>query len=145
MVSYFLNNAAKTCLYELKILENIEIEHFFQSRTFFHLSSYLHTSCSSASKIRNKTTDILGDELDNKIKETDLKICRNSQLKVIQVHNCIESYIKTKVKPAKADSLPETPHKASVTAQSNHSDLLHQSVNRKQNLILDRNHKSSKS
>ena len=60
------------------------------------------------------------------------------------MRNCIESYIETKVKPAKADSLPETPHKASVAAQS-YSDSLHQSVNRKQNLILDRNHKSSKS
>ena len=35
LVSYFLNNAAKTCLYGLKISENIEIGHFFQSRTFF--------------------------------------------------------------------------------------------------------------
>ena len=29
LVSYFLNNAAKTCLYGLKISENIEIEHVF--------------------------------------------------------------------------------------------------------------------
>ena len=43
VVSYFLNNAAKTCLYGLKKLENIEIGYFFQSRTFFHLSSNLHT------------------------------------------------------------------------------------------------------
>ena len=50
LVSYFLNNAAKTCLYGLKISENIEIGHFFQSRTFFHLSSNLHTSCLSAFK-----------------------------------------------------------------------------------------------
>ena len=48
LVSYFLNNAAKTCLYGLKISENIEIGHFFQSRTFFHLSSKLYTSCLSA-------------------------------------------------------------------------------------------------
>ena len=48
LVSYFLNNAAKTCLYGLKILENIQIGHFFQPRTFFHLSSNLHTSCFSA-------------------------------------------------------------------------------------------------
>ena len=47
LVSYFLNNAAKTCLYGLKISENIEIGHFFQSRTFFHLSGNLHTSCLS--------------------------------------------------------------------------------------------------
>ena len=44
LVSYFLNNAAKTCLYELKISENIDIEHVFQSKPFFHLSSNLHTS-----------------------------------------------------------------------------------------------------
>ena len=48
LVSYSLNNAAKTCLYGLKISENIEIGHFFQSRAFFHLSSNLHTSCLSA-------------------------------------------------------------------------------------------------
>ena len=48
LVSYFLNNAAKTCSYELKSSENIEIGHFFQSRNFFHLSSNLHTSCISA-------------------------------------------------------------------------------------------------
>ena len=50
LVSYFLNNAAKTCLYRLKISENIEIEHVFQSKAFFHLSSKLHTSCLSAFK-----------------------------------------------------------------------------------------------
>ena len=50
LVSYFLNNAAKTCLYGLKISKNIEIGHFFQSRAFFHLSSNLHTSCLSAFK-----------------------------------------------------------------------------------------------
>ena len=48
LVSYFLNNAVKKCLYRLKILENIEIGHFFQIRIFFHLSSNLHTSCFSA-------------------------------------------------------------------------------------------------
>ena len=35
LVSYFVNNAAKTCLYELKVSENIEIEHVFQSKAFF--------------------------------------------------------------------------------------------------------------
>ena len=29
-------------------IQNIEIGHFFQSRTFFHLSSNVHTSCLSA-------------------------------------------------------------------------------------------------
>ena len=48
LVSYFLNNAAKTCLYGLKISESTEIEHVFQSKAFFHLSSNLHTSCLSA-------------------------------------------------------------------------------------------------
>ena len=48
LVSYFLNNAAKTCLYGLKISENIDIEHVFQSKAFFCLSSNLHTSCLSA-------------------------------------------------------------------------------------------------
>ena len=35
VVSYFLNNDAKTWLYVLKISENIEIEHVFQSKAFF--------------------------------------------------------------------------------------------------------------
>ena len=35
LVSYFPNNAAKTCLYELRISENVEIEHVFQSKAFF--------------------------------------------------------------------------------------------------------------
>ena len=35
LVSYFLNNAAKRCFYWLKISENIEIEHVFQSKSFF--------------------------------------------------------------------------------------------------------------
>ena len=48
LVSYFLNNAAKTCLYRLKISENIEIEHVFQSKVIFHLSGNLHTSYFSA-------------------------------------------------------------------------------------------------
>ena len=47
-VSYFLNNTAKICLYGLKLSENIEIEHVFLSKAFFHLSSNLHTSCLSA-------------------------------------------------------------------------------------------------
>ena len=51
LVSYFLNNAAKTCLYELRISEKIEIGHFFQSRIFFRLGSNLHTSCLSAFKL----------------------------------------------------------------------------------------------
>ena len=45
LVSYLLNNAAKTCLFGLKISENIEIEHIFQSKAFFHLNGNLHTSC----------------------------------------------------------------------------------------------------
>ena len=35
VVSYSLNNAAKTSLYGLKISENIEIKHVFQSEAFF--------------------------------------------------------------------------------------------------------------
>ena len=44
LVSYFLNNTAKTCLYGLKNSKNIDIEHMFQSKAFFRLSSNLHTS-----------------------------------------------------------------------------------------------------
>ena len=36
LVSYFLNNPAKTCLYGLQISENCDIEHAFQSKAFSH-------------------------------------------------------------------------------------------------------------
>ena len=74
----------------------------------------------------------------------DLNFCTDSEFKVMQVRNFNELYIETKVKPSKADSLPETLYKASVTAQS-YSDALYQSVNSKPNLILNRHHKSLKS
>ena len=48
LVYYFLNNAAKTCLYKLKIPENIEIEYVFQPKAFSHLSGNLDRSCFSA-------------------------------------------------------------------------------------------------
>ena len=41
LISYFLDNAAKTCLYWLKVSENIKIEHVFQSKAFFNFSSNL--------------------------------------------------------------------------------------------------------
>ena len=47
-VSYFLNNAAKICLYGMKILENIEIGHFFQCRTFFFISVAIFTQVALA-------------------------------------------------------------------------------------------------
>ena len=50
LVSYFLDNAAKTCLYGSKISENIEIKHVFQPKAFFLLSNNLHTSQLSAFK-----------------------------------------------------------------------------------------------
>ena len=53
LVSYFLNNATKRCLYELKISEIIETGHVFQSRVFFHLSNNLNTSCLSVFYDRN--------------------------------------------------------------------------------------------
>ena len=56
LVSYFLNNAAKTCLYELKISENIATGHVFQSKAFFRLSGNLHTSCLSAFKYKKPTS-----------------------------------------------------------------------------------------
>ena len=76
-------------------------------------------------KIRKTSKDILREELEGKIKEMDLKVCANSEFKVMQVRNCIESYIETKVKPSEADSLPETPDKSSIAAQSYQSDPLH--------------------
>ena len=56
------------------------------------------------SKMHKTTNNTLRNALDNKIKETNLKICTNSEFKVTQVRNCLESYIETKVKPAKAHS-----------------------------------------
>ena len=46
---YFLNNAAKTCSYELKILENIEIELVFQSKVFFSYQTHFFISTTVAS------------------------------------------------------------------------------------------------
>ena len=46
LVSYFLNNAVKTCLYKLKTSKNIEIEHVFQSKAFF-ISVALSTQIAS--------------------------------------------------------------------------------------------------
>ena len=66
------------------------------------------------SKICQTTNNILRNGLDDKIKETDFKICTNPEFKVKQGHNCIESDTETKVKLATTDSLPKTPHKASV-------------------------------
>ena len=48
LASYFLDNATKTCLYGLKISENIEIKHVFQSKSYFHHSNFLHTIVVSA-------------------------------------------------------------------------------------------------
>ena len=36
LTSYLLNNAAKTCLYELNVSENIDSEHIFQSKALSH-------------------------------------------------------------------------------------------------------------
>ena len=56
LVSYVLNNAAKTCFYGLKISGNIDTEPAFQSTAFFRLSSNLLTSCLSAFKRDVKTS-----------------------------------------------------------------------------------------
>ena len=47
-VFYFLNNAAKTYFYGLKISENIEIEHFFQFEAFFFVSVAISAQVASA-------------------------------------------------------------------------------------------------
>ena len=54
MVSYFLNNAAKTWLYGLTLSEKIEFEHVFQSKALFHLTSNLHRNCCSGFKVRSE-------------------------------------------------------------------------------------------
>ena len=50
LVFYFLNKAAKTCSYGLKISENIETKNVFQSKVF-HFSNTLYTSYLSAFNI----------------------------------------------------------------------------------------------
>ena len=54
LVSYFPNKGAKTCLYGLKILKNIEIAHVFHPRAFIHRINNLHTSYLSAFKTTAK-------------------------------------------------------------------------------------------
>ena len=48
LVSYFLNNVAKTCFYGLKISENIEIGNVFQRRAFFFVAVAISTQVASA-------------------------------------------------------------------------------------------------
>ena len=50
LVSYFLNDAAKTCSYELKVSENIEINHAFQCKVFFISVTQVSISIQVASK-----------------------------------------------------------------------------------------------
>ena len=50
IVYYFPNNAGKTCIYGPKISENIEIEHVFQPKAYFHFSRNLNTSYFSTFK-----------------------------------------------------------------------------------------------
>ena len=52
LASYFLDNAVKTCSYELKISENIEIKHVFQSKSIFHHSN--STQVASTPLISNR-------------------------------------------------------------------------------------------
>ena len=44
----FINNAANTCSYDLKISRNIEIKCVFHSKAFFHPFNNFHTGCLSA-------------------------------------------------------------------------------------------------
>ena len=91
LVSYF-HNATKTCLYGLKISENTKIGHLFQSRTFFHLSSNLHTSCFSAFKLNllkkfwNFIQVVL--VLEN---SRESKICWYNRICFFQIHENIKS------------------------------------------------------
>ena len=48
MVSYFLNNAVKTFLYGLKILENVDIEYVFHFKAFFFVSVAISTQVTLA-------------------------------------------------------------------------------------------------
>ena len=91
LVSYFLNNPAKTCLYGLKIPENIEIGHFFQSITFFHLSSNPHTSCLSVFKkhlfeYRNNLKHLKGRQ--HKIINVLLKLVGKVILRILLIDLC---------------------------------------------------------
>ena len=72
LVPYFLNNSNKTCLYGLKRLENIEIEHLFQFKAFFHLTSNLQTSCFSA--INSITNSVAKSVILNRFDEEFQKI-----------------------------------------------------------------------
>ena len=51
MAYYVLHNAAKACLYGLKVSKNIEIKHIFQSKLLFHYSNFLHRRCLNAFKV----------------------------------------------------------------------------------------------
>ena len=63
LVSYFLNNAANTCLYELKISENIGIWHFFQSRAFFHTAIFTQVASAPLNRNTLKQWNALFDQI----------------------------------------------------------------------------------
>ena len=86
LVSNFLNNGLKTWLYGPKTSENIKIEHVFQFKAFFHISSNLHTSCFSpfkrlqvlATKVFKTTNDINPSYMKNIfVSKANAKVCPN--------------------------------------------------------------------
>ena len=54
LASYFLDNAAKSRSYKLKISENFEIKHLFQSKSFIHHSNFLYTGCLSVFNVSKR-------------------------------------------------------------------------------------------
>ena len=48
LISYFLNDAAKTSAYGLKISENFQIKHAFLSKKYFFISVIFSTQITSA-------------------------------------------------------------------------------------------------
>ena len=114
LVSSFLNNAAKTSLYGLEFSENIQIEHVFQSKAFFHLNSNLHTSWLSAFKllfftinlnfvISNKTSTYrkLRLPLTSNISLVFLPLKMQKRLKQIKTYGTYFYYGKKKKRPKK--------------------------------------------
>ena len=56
LASYFLDHVATTCSFELKISENVEIKHIFQSKSFFYHSSFLQICCLSIFNAVSRTS-----------------------------------------------------------------------------------------
>lgn len=88
-------------------------------------------------EIRQLTTEIIRLELDDQIKEEELNICTNSEFKLIQARNFIDSYIKSTIKSERAasESLPKALEKVQINTVKSHPHS--EPINRSHNSFIN--------